>query len=222
VRDAAREAAEKDGKPGYKFTLHAPSYMPVIAIRERSEAAGDDVPRERDAGLGIPARPSGQLAARLPHRRVASRASPRFLGYTSYAEVSLVPKDAESPQQVLAFLEISPSVRGVREKGCRELRDSRAASSAAKSRGVGLDTRRKTAREALCILRTGGEQYFPEENRRQGLFALPNALWREHQAGRSAALARGCALLRKFEMPRIARGQFYMDLLRARTKRGGA
>src|SRR5256714_7438205 len=24
VRDAAREAAEKDGKPGYKFTLHAP------------------------------------------------------------------------------------------------------------------------------------------------------------------------------------------------------
>src|SRR5438094_6604732 len=30
VLAAAREAAEKDGKPGWKFTLHAPSYMPVM------------------------------------------------------------------------------------------------------------------------------------------------------------------------------------------------
>src|SRR5437660_5617189 len=30
VLAAAREAAQKDGKPGWKFTLHAPSYMPVM------------------------------------------------------------------------------------------------------------------------------------------------------------------------------------------------
>ena len=29
VIEAAREAAEKDGKPGWKFTLHMPSYWPV-------------------------------------------------------------------------------------------------------------------------------------------------------------------------------------------------
>ena len=30
---AAREAAQAEGKTGWKFTLHAPSYMPVHAIR---------------------------------------------------------------------------------------------------------------------------------------------------------------------------------------------
>src|SRR5262245_55437840 len=34
VLQAAREAAEKDGKPGWKFTLHAPSYMPVMQYAE--------------------------------------------------------------------------------------------------------------------------------------------------------------------------------------------
>src|SRR5687767_7100420 len=30
VRQAARELAQKDGKEGWKFTLHAPSYLPVM------------------------------------------------------------------------------------------------------------------------------------------------------------------------------------------------
>ena len=30
VRQAARAAAEQDGKPGYKFTLHFPSYFPIL------------------------------------------------------------------------------------------------------------------------------------------------------------------------------------------------
>src|SRR5687768_16331162 len=30
VLEAAREAAEKDGKEGWKFTLHMPSYLPVL------------------------------------------------------------------------------------------------------------------------------------------------------------------------------------------------
>jgi oligopeptidase A len=30
ARQAAREAAEADGKSGWKFTLHMPSYLPVM------------------------------------------------------------------------------------------------------------------------------------------------------------------------------------------------
>jgi oligopeptidase A len=40
--EAAREAAEKDGKPGWKFTLQAPSYLPVMQStprRSRTRAA---------------------------------------------------------------------------------------------------------------------------------------------------------------------------------------
>ena len=34
VLEAARNAADKDGKPGWKFTLHAPSYLPVMQYAE--------------------------------------------------------------------------------------------------------------------------------------------------------------------------------------------
>jgi oligopeptidase A len=37
VRQAAREAAEKDGKSGWKFTLHMPSYLPVMQYAEDRE-----------------------------------------------------------------------------------------------------------------------------------------------------------------------------------------
>src|SRR5690606_35839354 len=33
----ARAAAEKDGKPGWKFTLHMPSYLPVMQYAEDRE-----------------------------------------------------------------------------------------------------------------------------------------------------------------------------------------
>jgi oligopeptidase A len=32
--EAAREAAQKDGKEGWKFTLHFPSYFPVLQYAE--------------------------------------------------------------------------------------------------------------------------------------------------------------------------------------------
>ena len=34
VIQAAREAAEKDGKAGWKFTLHMPSYWPVLQFAD--------------------------------------------------------------------------------------------------------------------------------------------------------------------------------------------
>src|SRR5678816_2407751 len=34
VLQAAREAAQQEGRPGWKFTLHAPSYLPVLQYAE--------------------------------------------------------------------------------------------------------------------------------------------------------------------------------------------
>ena len=34
VLQAAREAAQAEGQPGWKFTLHAPSYLPVMQYAE--------------------------------------------------------------------------------------------------------------------------------------------------------------------------------------------
>ena len=99
-----REAAEKDGKRGWKFTLHVPSYLPVMqyaedrALRETLYRAS----ATRAAEFGKPEWDNTPLIARILALRHEARA---LLGYASFAEVSLVPKMARSPAQVLAFLD---------------------------------------------------------------------------------------------------------------------
>jgi oligopeptidase A len=104
---AAREAADKDekqavGKPRWKFTLHMPSYLPVMqyaddrSLRERlyRESA------TRASEFGRPDWDNTALIARIVELR---RELAALLGYASYAEVSLEPKMAHSPAEVLGF-----------------------------------------------------------------------------------------------------------------------
>ena len=100
---AAREAAERDGKPGYKFTLHYPSYMPVLQhgehrpLRERLYRAYVT----RASELGDAKFDNSAVMAEILALRDEEA---RLLGYANYAEVSLVPKMADTPEQVLHFL----------------------------------------------------------------------------------------------------------------------
>ena len=100
---AALAAAKADGQPGHKITLHFPSYYPVMqygqnrALREKLYTAY--VTRASEFG---PDRLNNSSVMRdiLALRQEEAR----LLGYASYAEVSLVPKMADSPAQVCAFL----------------------------------------------------------------------------------------------------------------------
>jgi oligopeptidase A len=103
VATAARAAAEKEGKAGWKLTLQMPSYLPVQAY------ADDRALREalyRANGL----RASEAGPAELDNsgnidRILALRAElAALLGFASYAEYSLATKMAQSPDEVLAFL----------------------------------------------------------------------------------------------------------------------
>ena len=104
VLEAAHEDAQKDGKAGWKLTLRAPSYIPVLqyadnrALREQLYHAF--VTRASEFGKAdLDNTPLiGEI---LKLRREAAQ----LLGYANHAEVSLVPKMADSPQQVLDFLE---------------------------------------------------------------------------------------------------------------------
>ncbi|MBV9360249.1 MAG: oligopeptidase A, partial [Betaproteobacteria bacterium] len=123
VRDAAREAAEKDGKAGYKFTLHAPSYMPVMQYADdrklRETMYRESVTRASE--FGKTEWDNTALVARIVELR---RELASLLGYANYAEVSLVPKMAESPAQVLEFLQdLGKRSRPFAEKDAAELRE---------------------------------------------------------------------------------------------------
>ncbi len=100
---AAREAAEADNYPGYKFTLKAPSYIPVMqyvrdrAFREQMYTAYVTRASEFDGGQWD----NGPLIAEILQLR---QEAAQLLGFASYGEESLATKMAQSPEQVLQFL----------------------------------------------------------------------------------------------------------------------
>ncbi len=103
VKASARAAAQAEGKEGHKITLHFPSYFPVIqyshhrGLRERLYTANVT----RASELGDPARDNTPVMSELLQLR---QEEAQILGYANYAEVSLVPKMADSPAQVIDFL----------------------------------------------------------------------------------------------------------------------
>ncbi len=225
VLAAAREAAEKDGKPGWKFTLHAPSYMPVMQYAEdrslRQTMYRESVTRASE--FGRPDWDNTPLIARIVELR---RELAQLLGYRNYAEVSLVPKMAESPAQVLAFLEdLARRARPFAENDMAELREFA-------RRELGLDPLEAWdfayASEKLRVSRYAFseqqvKQYFPEDVAVQGLFRVAETLYGVRIY--PAEAPKWHPDVRFYEIRDAAGqrvGQFYMDLYARDTKRGGA
>jgi oligopeptidase A len=221
VRDAARQA---DGK-GWKFTLHMPSYLPVMqyaedrALREAMYRAS----ATRASEFGKPELDNSPLIARiLPLRRELAR----LLGYSSYAELSLVPKMADSPDQVLAFLEdLARRARPHAERDLIELRDfarERLGLAALESWDLAFVSER-LRQQRYAFSDQEVKQYFPEDAVLAGLFRLVETLYGVRIAPAGAPLWHAEARFFEVRDARAALvGQFYIDLYARDTKRGGA
>ena len=104
VLEAAQQAAAELSKAGWKFTLHMPSYLPVMqyadnrALRERMYRAY----ATRAAEFGNPEWDNTALISEILKLR---REQAHLLGFETFAELSLEPKMADTPEQVLGFLE---------------------------------------------------------------------------------------------------------------------
>jgi oligopeptidase A len=225
VLEAAREAAEKDKKEGWKFTLHMPSYLPVMqygddrALREKMYHASST----RASEFGKPEWDNAPLIARMvPLRRELAQ----LLGYRDFAEVSLVPKMAESSSQVLAFLDdLARRARPFAEKDVEELRifardelgikDLQSWDVAYASEKLRLKRYAFSDQEV--------KQYFPEDVAVRGLFRVAETLYGVKFVPAQAPVWHPD--VRFFEVRDAggtAIGQFYLDLYARETKRGGA
>jgi oligopeptidase A len=219
------QAASLEGARGWKFTLHMPSYLPLMqyaqdrALREEMYRAS----ATRAAEFGKPELDNTPLIGRiLPLRHEAAR----LLGYASYADVSLVPKMADSPSQVLGFLEdLAVRARPHAERDLAELQDfARDA--------LGLDrleawdlayASEKLRQKRYAFSDQEVKQYFPEDAVLAGLFRLVQTLYGARIAPASAPVWHEDV---RFFALRDAQGgligQFYTDLYARDTKRGGA
>ena len=119
VKQTALAAAAAQDKAGYKLTLKMPCYLPVMQFA-RSSALRHVlyrayVTRASDQAEGDAARFDNSALIRdiLALRQEEAR----LLGFVNFGEVSVVPKMAESPQEVITFLrDLSKKARPYAEK----------------------------------------------------------------------------------------------------------
>lgn len=224
VKAAARAAAEKEGKSGWKLTLHAPCYLPVMqyaddrGLRERMYRAY----ATRASEFGKAEWNNGPLIDRILALRAEEAA---LLGFASYAEVSLAPKMADSPAQVAAFLrDLAAKAKPFAERDMVELREfARSELGMEKLESWDLawaSEKLKQARYAFSDEEV--KQYFPEHKVLAGLFRVIESLFGVKLEPDNAATWHPA--VRFFRILRDGRlvGRFYLDPYARETKRGGA
>ena len=222
---AAREAAQKDGKPGWKFTLQAPSYMPVMQYADsrslREQIYRAYVTRASEFGKADWDN-TGLIAEILRLRREAAR----LLGFDNYAEDSLATKMAQSPQQVLDFLgDLAARAKPYAEKDFAELtafaRDELGLADLAAWDVAYAAEKLRLKRYAFSDNEV--KQYFPETVVLPGMFKVVETLYGLSIRQTSAAVwhpdVRFYTLSDSQGEPV---GQFYLDLYARDHKRGGA
>ena len=123
VRQAARAAAQAEGRAGCKLTLQVPCYLPLLrhasqqALRETLYRAY----ATRASELGRPEFDNTAIQRELLQLRLEEA---RLLGYDNYADLSLVAKMAGSPAHVLHFVrDLARRARPHAERELAELRD---------------------------------------------------------------------------------------------------
>ena len=225
VKQAAREAAEKDGQPGWKFTLHMPSYLPVMqyADSQRLRAAMYRAYATRASEFGPTELDNTPLIRRILELR---REEAQLLGYANYAEVSLVPKMAESVGQVLAFLrDLAVKARPFAQKDIAELTDFARAElkiEALEPWDIGYASE-KLRQARYAFSEQDVKQYFVEDKVLAGLFHVVETLFGVRLKPDNAPTWNDDVRFFRIETQSGELiGQFYLDLYARDTKRGGA
>jgi oligopeptidase A len=133
AREAAKAQHEKDGAPDdagkYKLSLKMPCYLPVMqfatssALRERLYKANATRASELFEVEGM-LRAEFDNSAILRETIALRHEEATLLGYANFAEVSLVPKMADSPEQVITFLrDLATRARPYAEKDLADMRE---------------------------------------------------------------------------------------------------
>src|SRR5699024_3120110 len=104
VVEAAHAAAKEDGSEGWKLTLKMPSYIPVMQYATDRELRHDMY--RAYATIASEYRQPDLDNSTLIEQLLALRAEEaKLLGYNNFAELRLETRMADSPDQVLNFLQ---------------------------------------------------------------------------------------------------------------------
>ena len=228
VVQATRDAAHKEGQEGHRLSLKMPVYLPVMqfadsgALREQlykahvtraSDQATEDAKQYDNTDL-------------MKEILALRKEEARLLGFDNYAQVSVVPKMAESPEKVTAFLrDLATKARPFAEQDLADLREF-----AANTLGITgplnawdvpyLSEKLKEARYSFSEQEV--KQYFTAPKVLAGLFKIIETLFEVNIRADQAPVWHPAVGFYRIEREGQLVGQFYLDLPARAGKRGGA
>ena len=110
VLQAAAEAAKAEDKAGYKFTLHFPSYLPVLQYADNRDLR-ETLYRAYATRASEFGKPDEFGNIKFDNTPIITQLlklrdeEAKLLDFNNFAELSLATKMADTPQQVIDFLE---------------------------------------------------------------------------------------------------------------------
>ncbi|WP_027696374.1 oligopeptidase A [Vibrio litoralis] len=225
---AAKANAEAKELDGWLLTLEMPSYIPVMTYCDnqalRQEMYEAFVTRASDRGPNAGKWDNTEVMAeelKLRHEIA------RLLGFSSYAEKSLATKMAETPAQVLEFLNnLATKAKPQGEREVEELRQFAEQECGVTELNL-WDIAYYSEKQKQKLFQISDEElrpYFPESKAVSGLFEVLNRVF-----GMTVTEKTGVDVwhesVRFFEITDSQgqlRGSFYLDLYAREHKRGGA
>ncbi len=227
VQQAALSAAQAEGKAGYKLTLKMPCYLPVMQFATRSDLR-EKLYRAYATRASDQAEGDGKKFDNTPlisEILALRREEAQLLGYANFGEVSVVPKMAQSPAEVVHFLrDLAHRARPYAEKDVTDLR-----AFAAEHLGLTdpkawdwpfIAEKLKEARYAFSEQEL--KQYFTAPKVLAGLFKIIETLFEVSIRRDTAPVWNPAVEFYRIERGDTLVGQFYLDQPARTGKRGGA
>jgi oligopeptidase A len=223
--DAAENVARKDGHAGWKFTLQAPSYIPLMqyaenrGLRERFYRAHVT----RASEFGNPKLDNTSIIARELGLR---REKARLLGYASFAAFSMVPKMADSPEVALDFLsDLAARALPHARRDYAELQEF-ARDELGLPNLLAWDiafASEKLRAKRYAFSDEEVKRYFQEQKVLEGMFRMVETLYAVRMSVDEAETWHPDVKFFRITDPRgVLVGRFFLDLYSRESKRGGA
>lgn len=228
--EAAAEAAKSDGNDGYQFSLHFPSYMPVMQYAENRELRKTlyRAYATRASELSKPdasGKPRWDNTSLISDLLKLKKEEAQMLGFSNFAELSLATKMADTPAQVTEFLDtLAKRAKPYAERDIQELiaYAKKLGIADIKAWDVGYVSE-KLRQDKYAFSDQEVKQYFPEDKVLAGLFKVTETIFGVQVRKVEAPVWHADASF--YEISDSANkpiAYFYLDLYARQNKRGGA
>ncbi|MGH1361102.1 MAG: M3 family metallopeptidase [Burkholderiaceae bacterium] len=229
---AAQQDAEKNQQQGYRFTLQFPSYFPIMqygenrSLREKMyRAFATRASLEASAPADSKARQALDNTPTIDETLQLRAEESQLLGYQNFAQVSLVPKMADTPDEVVTFLrDLAGRARPFAQRDLEELQQFAATElDLPELQAWDMTFAAEKLREKRYAFSDQEvKKYFQLPRVLSGLFQQIEKLFTVSIKPDTASTWHDSVKFFRIERDGLLLGQFYLDLFARESKRPGA